>query len=75
MLQLRKEKEDILQEVVIESIARGEIRDLDPSLVTTFVSAIISYLWAPLVLFNWDMEASKLADGLVDIMLNGIKSA
>ncbi|MEA1962377.1 MAG: TetR/AcrR family transcriptional regulator [Bacillota bacterium] len=73
MYQMRKDKEAYMNEFFADAIARGELREMDPYLVTLMVAGIIGSMWAPLVLEKWDIDASKLAEQITDVIMNGIK--
>lgn len=74
MLQMRKEKEAHLQELLTEGIKSGELRDHNPYIMAFMVSGIIGSVWAPLVLDEWDVDTGLLADSIIDNIMNGIKS-
>jgi AcrR family transcriptional regulator len=74
MYQMRKEKETRLQELFAEGIARGELRDQDPYIMTLMVSGVIGSMWAPLVLEGWDVDTSYLADRITNTIMYGIKN-
>lgn len=74
MYQMRKEKEARLQELFTEGIKRGELPDQDTYIMTLMVSGVIGSMWAPLVLEEWDVEASYLADRITKIIMHGIKN-
>lgn len=73
MLQMRKEKEKRLQELLADGIKSGELRDHDPYIMAFMVSGIIGAVWAPLVLDEWDVDTGLLADSITDNIMNGIK--
>ena len=74
MLQMRKEKEAHLQELLTEGIKSGELRDHNPYIMAFMVSGIIGSVWAPLVLDEWDVDTGLLADSITDNIMNGIKN-
>lgn len=74
MLQMRKEKENLLQELLTDGIKNGELRDHDPYIMAFMVSGIIGSVWAPLVLDEWDVDTGLLADSITDNIMNGIKN-
>ena len=73
MYQMRKQKEAELQWFFADAIARGELRDIDPYLITLMVGGVIGSMWAPLVLEKWDTDASSLAEQITNAIMNGIK--
>lgn len=73
MLQMRKEKEARLQDLLNGGIASGELRDHDPYIMALTVSGVIGAVWIPLALDEWDVDAAYLADKITDIIMNGIK--
>jgi len=75
MLQMRKEKEARLQELLEEGIASGELRKQDPYIMTLMVSGLIASIWAPLVLDNWEVDNVYLADRITDTIMQGIKNS
>ena len=74
MLQMRKEKEAHLQELLTEGIKSGELRDHNPYIMAFMVSGIIGSIWAPLVLDEWEVDTGLLADSIIDYIMNGIKN-
>jgi hypothetical protein len=74
MLQMRKEKEEKLQSLLVDGITSGELREHDPYVMALMISGVIGSIWAPLVLDEWDIGAAPLAEMLVDNIMNGIKN-
>lgn len=74
MLQMRKEKEEKLQSLLVDGITSGELREHDPYVMALMISGVIGSIWAPLVLDGWDIGAAPLAEMLVDNIMNGIKN-
>lgn len=72
MLQMRKEKEARLQEILEEGIATGELRRQDPYIMTLLVTGVIASIWSPLVLDDWDIDVDYLADSISDVIMRGI---
>ncbi|MBC7076243.1 MAG: TetR/AcrR family transcriptional regulator [Syntrophomonadaceae bacterium] len=70
---MRDEKEKRMQEIITEGISRGEIRNLDPRLVTLVVIGILGATWIPLALEKWEIDPAFLAKQFTDILVNGIK--
>jgi TetR/AcrR family fatty acid metabolism transcriptional regulator len=74
MLQMRKEKEARLQDLLNDGIANGELRGQDSYIMALTVSGVIGAVWVPLVLDEWDVDAAYLAERITDIIMNGIKN-
>jgi TetR/AcrR family fatty acid metabolism transcriptional regulator len=74
MLQMRKEKEARLQELLNDGVASGELRGEDSYIVALMISGVIGAIWVPLVLDEWDVNSAYLADTITDIIMNGIKN-
>jgi AcrR family transcriptional regulator len=73
-LSMRKEKEENLTEIIRQSIHKGELRQLDPYLLTIMLEGIIASLWGPITLDNWHMDAAELAASITDMIMRGISS-
>lgn len=69
---LRKEKENHMCEVVQMGIDKGEIKPIDPKIVTYLIAGVLGYLWAPITLEDWDVDATELAREITDVIMNGI---
>lgn len=69
---MRKEKESHMCEVVQKGIDAGEIKTIDPRIVTYFIAGVLGYLWAPITLEDWDVDATELAREITDVIMNGI---
>jgi TetR/AcrR family fatty acid metabolism transcriptional regulator len=74
MLQMRKEKEARLQELLNDGIASGELRREDSYIVALTISGVIGAVWVPLVLDEWNVDAAYLAERITNIIMNGIKN-
>jgi len=70
--QRRLEKEARLQAVIESGIAKGELRPLNPKLMTLMISGIFAAIWVPLVLEGWDMDPAQAAGEIVDMLLAGM---
>lgn len=69
----RAEKESRLTDMVQQAIKAGEIRDIDPRLVTIMISGIFGAIWIPVVMDGWEVEAAQAASQLTDMLLRGLK--
>lgn len=70
----RLKKEQYLQETLAAATRRGEIRSVDTRLLTTVIGGILMSFWAPLVMENWQVDATVAAQQVKDIIMRGIKS-
>ena len=68
----RMEKEARLQALVEEAIERGEIRAVDPRVLTLTITGVTSALFVPIVLGEMDVVPHDAAGVFADIILNGI---
>lgn len=73
MLQKGKERESSLQEMLHNGIAGGELRALDTYVVALMLCGIIASVCGPLVMDEWEVDPSYLADSVTDVIMNGIK--
>lgn len=69
---MRQEKEARLREWIEQSIARGEVRALDPQFLTLTLMGITSSLFMPVVLGEMDIDPHAAALAFTDIVLNGV---
>lgn len=69
---MRKEKEDRLCEIINEAIQKDELRLLDARLVTLMITGILSSIWAPITLEDWDEDPVQLAKQITDMIMHGI---
>jgi AcrR family transcriptional regulator len=72
-MEKRAEKEGRLQEMIREGIGSGEIRDLDPKLITVMISGVFSALWIPVVVEGWEVDAAQAAAQITDMLMQGLK--
>lgn len=75
VLSIRNEKEELMIEVIRQSIKKGELRDIDPWLLTIVLEGVIGILWGPIALDNLNMDAAELADSITDMIMRGISSS
>lgn len=68
----RKEKEEEFKGIVLKAIKAGEIRRVSEQVLTLIISGVLTSIWAPLTLEDWDIEAEELTDTLIDMVFNGI---
>src|SRR5665647_581754 len=73
MWQRRKQKEQRLQTIIEAGISRGEIREIDAKLLTVMIGGVLSSIWVPVVIEDWDIDATTAAEQVTDIIMNGIK--
>lgn len=70
--QIRKEKEERVIELVEESIARGELRPVNPRLLTQIIMGSLGSIWVPITLENWEVDPDAMAKELTNILMNGV---
>ncbi len=70
----RKEKEAVLQDLILEGVHRGELREVDAKLVTLMVGGILGQIWVPIVVEGWDAEAVSTAQKITDLIMHGISN-
>ena len=68
----RIKKEERIQNIIGEGMARGELRGINPILVKIIITGAVGAMWAPITLDGWDMEPELLARQATDIIMNGI---
>ncbi|HWQ76723.1 MAG TPA: TetR/AcrR family transcriptional regulator [Syntrophomonas sp.] len=73
MLKRGKERERSLQEMLHNGIASGELRELDTYIVALMLSGVIASVCGPMVMDEWEIDPSYLADSVTDVIMNGIK--
>lgn len=73
MLKKGKERESRLQEMLHDGIASGELRELDTYIVALMLSGVIASVCGPMILDEWEINPSYLADSVTDVIMNGIK--
>ncbi|MGI5912540.1 MAG: TetR/AcrR family transcriptional regulator [Syntrophomonadaceae bacterium] len=71
---IRKEKEERLINIVTESIRQGELRDVNPQLLTQMIMGSLGSLWVPITIEGWNINPGTLAQQLIDMLMNGIKA-
>lgn len=72
-LHKRSQKEHHLHELIISAIEEGEIRTVDPKLLTVVISGIFASLWMPVALEGWEIDAAAAAEQVADILMRGIQ--
>jgi AcrR family transcriptional regulator len=70
----RAEKEGRLQQIIQAGIQSGELRALDPKLITVIISGIFGAIWIPVVLEGWEIDAGQAAEQITAILMHGIKN-
>lgn len=70
---MRKEKQLRMNELINQGIARGEIRELDPQLLTLLITGTFAAFWAPIAIDEMAIDAETTAQQITDIIFNGIK--
>jgi len=71
-MSIRKEKEEQMINIIRQSIKKGELRDIDPCLLSIMLEGVVASLWGPITLDNWDMDAAELASSITDMIMRGI---
>lgn len=69
----RKEKESMLTELIVKAVQNGEIRAVDPEVLTMMITGILGAVWGPLAIENREIEAESLAEKITDLVFDGIK--
>lgn len=70
---MRREKEERLQKLVVEAIERGEIRAVDPYLLTLIIVGITAAVFVPVVLGELEVSPPEAAREFTDMILKGIE--
>lgn len=69
---MRTDKEARLQEWVEEAIKRGEIRAVDPRVLTLTLMGITTSVFMPVVLGEMDVDPHEMALAFTDIVVKGV---
>lgn len=69
---VRKKKQERMSEIIEAAVLAGEIRNIEPKLLTAVITGIFGAMWAPIVLDGWEIDSSDLARQVTDIIMNGI---
>ncbi len=69
---MRKEKEDYMIGIIEDAIKKGEIKPVNPKLLTLIIGGTLGSLWAPITLDHWDVDAEELAKGLTTMVMSGV---
>lgn len=70
---MRKEKQLRMIELINQGITRGEIRELDPQLLTLLIMGTFASYWAPIAIDELVIDPAAIAQQITDIVFNGIK--
>ena len=70
---LRKDKQLLMTEIINQSIANGEIRELDSQLLTFLIMGTFASFWAPIAIDAEVIDPETTAEQITDIILNGIR--
>lgn len=70
---MRKEKQLRMNELINQGIAKGEIREMDPQLLTLLIMGTFAAFWAPIAIDEMAIDAESTAKKITDIIFNGIK--
>ena len=70
---MRKEKQLRMNELINQGIAKGEIREMDPQLLTLLIMGTFAAFWAPIAIDEMAIDAESTAQQITDIIFNGIK--
>lgn len=71
--QKRALKEAHMQSLIEAALSSGEIRAVDPKILTVIISGIFGAIWAPVVLDGWEVDAAAAAEQIVEILLDGLQ--
>lgn len=71
-LMMRKDKEGLMNEAVQKAIDDGELKEINPRLITLLMGGVLGSLWAPITLEDWDVDAGELAQQITDVIMNGV---
>lgn len=69
---MRREKEEYMSDIIESSIAKGDIKPINPRLLTLMISGLLGSLWAPITLDNWDVDAQDLAREITELVMSGV---
>lgn len=69
---MRKEKEEQMTAIIRQAIDKGEIKQINPRILTLMIGGILGSLWAPITLDDWDVDADELAREIKEMIMNGI---
>ncbi len=69
---IRREKEGLMNEAVQKAIDDGELKEINPRLITLLIGGVLGSLWAPITLEDWDVDAGELAQQITDVIMNGV---
>ena len=69
---IRREKEGLMNEAVQKAIDDGELKEINPRLITLLIGGVLGSLWAPITLEDWDVDAGELAQQITDVIMQGI---
>lgn len=70
--QMRKEKENYMNEIIKTAINKGDIKPVNPRALTYIISGVLGSLWAPITLDNWEVNTGDLAKEITDVVMWGI---
>jgi len=68
----RQEKEARIQAWVEAGIKKGQIKNINPRLLTLLIVGIMGAVWVPIVLDNWEVDPEAAAQELLEIIMHGI---
>lgn len=69
---MRKEKEEYMSDIIESSITKGDIKPINPRLLTLMIGGLLGSLWAPITLDNWDVDAQDLAKEITELVMSGV---
>ncbi len=69
---MRREKEEYMSDIIESSIAKGDIKPINPRLLTLMIGGMLGSLWAPITLDNWDVDAQDLAREITELVMSGV---
>ncbi|MGI6413297.1 MAG: TetR/AcrR family transcriptional regulator [Syntrophomonadaceae bacterium] len=74
VLDIQKEKQSHMIELIEKAMEKGEIRRVDSQLVFLIISGVLSSVWAPITLDEWEINPKYLADQLTDLIMKGLRN-
>lgn len=69
----RREKEGKMQELVEAGIKKGQIKSVDPKILTLMIVGVMGAVWMPIVLDNWEINTDSATEDISNIIMHGIE--
>jgi len=73
--QKKVQKEQHLREIFAQAIQHGEIKAVDERLLTIIIGGMLMSFWAPIVMGNWQIDASAAARQVKNMIMYGLSPA